>query len=73
MMNTQPHGRVAADPSAETLDEQQLHEDIAYFERRLAEMGSSGDCAYERALASAFRTILDQRKNLLAGLQGRRA
>ena len=38
---------------------------IAYLERRLAEMGQDGDCAYERAMATLFREQLKMRRELL--------
>lgn len=58
-----PHG---------TPDERAVRDDIAYLERRLSEMGSSGDCAYERALAGAFRVMLEQRRTMLACGQQKR-
>ncbi len=58
-----PHG---------TPDERAARDDIAYLERRLSEMGSSGDCAYERALAGAFRIMLEQRRTMLACNQHKR-
>ena len=42
-----------------------LRAEIHYLERRLAEMGQAGDCAYERALAQAFAGLLKQRRQLL--------
>lgn len=45
--------------------------EIAYFEARLAAMGHSGDCAYEKSLVRAYRRFLRQRKYLLASLRCR--
>ncbi len=46
----------------------QLRSEIAYMEARLLEMGYNGDCAYERAMAHTFRTLLDTRRRQLATL-----
>jgi len=51
--------------SRHPVDEQRLREEIAYFEKRLSQMGLAGDCAYERALAAAFRSLLQERRSLL--------
>ncbi len=42
-----------------------LRAEINYLEKRLIEMGSSGDCAYERALAKAFIDLISERRRLL--------
>ena len=60
-----PSSKLAASRARHPLDEQRLREEIAYFEKRLYQMGLAGDCAYERALAAAFRTLLQERRNLL--------
>lgn len=45
-----------------------LRQEIAFFETRLHEMGEQGDCAYERALYRAYKTLLQERRSQLAGL-----
>ncbi len=42
-----------------------LRAEINYLEKRLTEMGSSGDCAYERALTKAFMELISERRRLL--------
>ncbi len=42
-----------------------LRAEINYLEKRLVEMGSAGDCAYERALAKAFVDLITERRRLL--------
>jgi hypothetical protein len=45
-----------------------LRQEIAFFETRLTEMGERGDCAYERALSKAYKTLLRERREQLAKL-----
>lgn len=45
-----------------------LRQEIAYFERRLREMGDEGDCAYERALTRVYRLLLKERRDQLTAL-----
>ncbi len=47
-----------------------LRQEIAFFETRLNAMGDQGDCAYERALSEAYHTMLRERRQQLASLQG---
>lgn len=60
-----PNPNLAAGRGRHPVDEQRLREEIAYFEKRLCQMGLAGDCAYERALAAAFRALLQERRTLL--------
>lgn len=46
-----------------------LMEEIAFFESRLLEMGHSGDCAYENALARTYQALLDARRHALTVLR----
>lgn len=46
-----------------------LHQQIAFFEMRLREMGHEGDCAYERALSRVYHLLLHQRRDQLASLK----
>jgi hypothetical protein len=48
--------------------EDYLRQEIAFFEARLNEMGEKGDCAYEHALSRAYRSLLQERRQQLAGL-----
>lgn len=48
--------------------ESEVRAEINYLEKRLAEMGLAGDCAYERALAKAFNGLLSERRSILARL-----
>jgi hypothetical protein len=45
-----------------------LMEEIAFFEARLLQMGHSGDCAYENALARTYQALLDARRHALTVL-----
>lgn len=51
------------------LAEARLMEEIAFFEARLLEMGHSGDCAYENALAGTYQALLDARRHALTLLR----
>ncbi|MDH5784099.1 MAG: hypothetical protein OEZ16_00655 [Chromatiales bacterium] len=42
-----------------------LLEEIAYLEARLIDIGHTGDCAYEKALARSYRELLRQRRVVL--------
>ena len=50
-------------------DEQDLVEEIAYLTSRLDDMGTNGDCAYERALARAFSAMVQERTRQLCQLR----
>lgn len=63
-----------AEPQSAAADANPAYEaevirEIAYLESRLSEMGASGDCAYERALAQAFSAMLEERRRELADLR----
>lgn len=45
-----------------------LRQQIAFFEARLLEMGEQGDCAYERALSTAYQHLLQECRQELARL-----
>jgi hypothetical protein len=49
-------------PSLSRADPRRLHEDIAYIQARLAELGHDGDCAYERAMIRFFEQQLAARR-----------
>jgi hypothetical protein len=51
------------------LDEAQVLKEIAYFEARLAAMGHSGDCAYEKSLARTYDCLLRERRRMLTALR----
>jgi hypothetical protein len=42
-----------------------LEEEIAVLERRLAQIGPDGDCAYEKAMIRFFQTQLTMRREQL--------
>lgn len=54
--------------TARTRTTAQLIEEIAWFERRLAEI-AGGECAYEKALERAYEATLSGHRERLAGLQ----
>ncbi|MCO6412334.1 MAG: hypothetical protein J5I92_06280 [Thiogranum sp.] len=45
-----------------------LLEEIATLEQRLHTMGEDGDCAYERAMSTLYRTLVEERKQQLTEL-----
>ncbi len=49
--------------------EHDLLAEIAWFEARLSEIGETGDCAYEKALARSYVQAVDQRRARLAALR----
>lgn len=55
--------RVPASPKHDLLVE------IAWFESRLREIGDSGDCAYDKALARSYLQAVDERRARLAALR----
>jgi hypothetical protein len=57
------HLRVPISPEHDLLAE------IAWFESRLREIGETGDCAYEKALARSYVQAVDQRRARLATLR----
>lgn len=61
--------RSAQQPTrARILNENQLIEEIAWFETRLSEIGG-GECAYEKGLARAYEEKLSGHRERLAYLQ----
>jgi hypothetical protein len=52
-----------------TSAESELLAEIAWFESRLREIGHTGDCAYEKALARSYVQAVDQRRARLACLR----
>ena len=53
---------------ARVLNENQLIEEISWFETRLSEIGG-GECAYEKGLARAYEEKLSGHRERLASLQ----
>jgi hypothetical protein len=59
-----------AHPSAgRTLSENQLLDEISWFETRLQEIGGNGDCAYEKALARSYEQTVNSHRQRLAALR----
>ena len=52
-----------------TSPEHDLLAEIAWFESRLGEIGETGDCAYDKALARSYLQAVDQRRARLAALR----
>jgi hypothetical protein len=46
--------------------EQEIREDIAFLETKLASMALEDDCAYQKLLIKAYRERLSERKRQLA-------
>ena len=53
-----------------TLSENQLLDEISWFETRLKEIGGNGDCAYEKALARSYEQAVTSHRQRLAALRG---
>ena len=47
----------------------QLLEEISRLEQRLESMGMDGDCAYERAISTLYRSMVEERRQQLASLR----
>lgn len=60
--------RSAHSTRARILNEDQLIEEIAWFETRLFEIGG-GECAYEKGLARVYEETLCDHRKRLANLQ----
>jgi hypothetical protein len=45
-----------------------LLEEIETLEHRLHAMGEDGDCAYERAMSTLYRVLVEERKQQLTQL-----
>lgn len=52
-----------------TLNENQLLDEISWFETRLNEIGGNGDCAYEKALARSYEQAVSSHRERLATLR----
>jgi len=52
--------------------EADLHHTITHIETRLAAIGETGDCAYEKALARSYSELLMQYRKQLFILKARR-
>jgi hypothetical protein len=52
-----------------TLSENQLLDEITWFETRLNEIGGNGDCAYEKALARSYEQAVTSHRQRLAALR----
>jgi hypothetical protein len=52
-----------------TSPEHDLLAEIAWFESRLRQIGETGDCAYEKALARSYVQAVNQRRARLATLR----
>jgi hypothetical protein len=50
-----------------------LLEEIALLEERRRLMGEDGDCAYERAISRLYQSMVAERWQLLAVLEGKSA
>lgn len=61
--NSPKNARTPINPELDLLAE------IAWFESRLSEIGETGDCAYEKALARSYLQAVDQRRARLAALR----
>jgi hypothetical protein len=51
--------------SPRSLAPEDAHALIQYLERRLAEMGEQGDCAYERAMGQVYRSLVTELRETL--------
>jgi len=52
-----------------TLNENQLLDEITWFEARLEAIGGNGDCAYEKALARSYEQAVTSHRQRLAALR----
>ena len=52
---------IASRPAHAVRETDHLRQEIAFLQARLQQIGDQGDCAYERALGTVYRTLLDQR------------
>ncbi len=55
-----------AAPTQPNAYQTRLIEEIAYLEARLHDIGITGDCAYEKALARSYDLLLKDRRRQLA-------
>ncbi len=49
--------------------EHQLREELAFFQQQMKRFLEGGDCAYERALCTAYQALVEQRTRQLAALR----
>lgn len=60
-----------ASPGAHPAPHANHHDDpeLQLFERQLRRFGGDGDCAYERALATLYRRLFEQRRRQIEALR----
>jgi hypothetical protein len=61
--------QTARQSGGRTLNENQLLDEISWFESRLQEIGGNGDCAYEKALARSYEQAVTSHRERLAALR----
>jgi hypothetical protein len=61
--------QTARQSAGRTLNENQLLDEISWFEMRLQEIGGNGDCAYEKALARSYEQTVSSHRQRLAALR----
>ena len=66
------HQTLFSDSNHHHLDEQEIREQISFYERRLLQIGDLADSACEKLLVRAYRELLQQRQELLDDLLVRR-
>ena len=66
------HQTLFSDSNHHHLDEQQIREQISFYEQRLLQIGDLAESAYEKLLVRAYRELLQQRQELLDDLLVRR-
>ncbi len=52
-------------PFLSGIDEEKIHEEIAFFENKLEQVGVPGDDLYKKALVNAFQGLLDSCRDQL--------
>ena len=62
------HQTLFSDSNHHHLNEQQIREQISFFQQRLLQIGDLTDSACEKLLARAYRELLQQRQELLENL-----
>ena len=66
------HQTLFSDSSHAHLNEQEIREQISFFQQRLLQIGDLTDSACEKLLVRAYRELLQQRQELLDDLLVRR-
>ena len=61
--------QIAHQTGGRTLNENQLLDEISWFEARLDAIGGNGDCAYEKALARSYEQAVTSHRQRLAALR----